>query len=102
MRQRIEFKQIENVLKDLDRYNCSSTLINVYIQFLIQTRTKTKLFLVPEIYFYIDVHLFLIPLLKHVEHSLSSNQIFQTDNQLLTAEDFLEKISYFYLNRLIF
>ena len=44
MRQRIEFKQIENVLKDLDRYNCSSTLINVYIQFLIQTRTETKLF----------------------------------------------------------
>ena len=44
MRQRIEFKQTENVLKDLDRYNCSSTLINVYIQFLIQTRTETKLF----------------------------------------------------------
>ena len=44
MRQRIEFKQTENVLKDLDKYNCSSTLINVYIQFLIQTLTETKLF----------------------------------------------------------
>jgi len=35
MRQRIELKQTENVLKDLDRYNYSST-------FLIQTRTRTE------------------------------------------------------------